>query len=233
LSSPTGHGLGKPRRLASDPPGLNYSGNQPFEPLPAPVGVHPFHLTLASVLGASAVAAIQSRGRLDFHVMGDTGGINNPAPQQDVAFALESDLKPATTADAFSPSFLYLLGDCVYFNGQPSQYYAQFFEPYTHYTAPIFAVPGNHDGDPIDATQSTLDGFVQAFCTLTPQNIPASRDSGRTTMTQPNVYWRSKRRSSRSSACTPMCPSTVASTTPRSPGSTRKWPQLPLMRRCW
>jgi hypothetical protein len=175
--------------LASDSPGLNFSGNQPFEPLPPPVGVHPFHVTLGSVLGATAVAAIQSRGRVDFHVMGDTGGINNPTPQQDVAFALEADLKPATAANAFSPSFLYLLGDCVYFNGQPSQYYGQFFEPYTHYTAPIFAVPGNHDGDPIDATQSTLDGFLQAFCTLTPQNIPASRDSGRTTMTQPNVYW--------------------------------------------
>ena len=186
ITSPTGHAFGKPRRLASDPPGSNYSGNQPFQPVPPPVGIYPYHLDLASVLGASAVEAIRVSGKMDFHVMGDSGGINAPLPQTDVAAALEADV---ASGGPFTPSFLYLLGDCVYFNGQPSMYYAQFYEPYTHYNAPIVAVPGNHDGDPIDATQSTLDGFLQAFCTVTPQNNPVSLDSGRTTMTQPNVYW--------------------------------------------
>jgi Icc-related predicted phosphoesterase len=139
------------------------------------------------VIGQDHVDAIVAAGQLDFHMMGDTGGIKNALPQENVAQALEQDLtdKP----DGFSPALLYLLGDCVYFNGQPSMYLDQFYDPYLHYTVPIFAVPGNHDGDPIDASQSTLDGFLANFCTSTPVSNPQAGDSGRTTMTQPNVYW--------------------------------------------
>ena len=189
LHSPsTGHRFGRPRLLAGDPPArASYSGNQPFQPLPPPVGPYPYHLDLASVLGNDAIAAISSAGQLDFHLMGDTGGINSPTPQEDVAQGLELDI--ANPPDGFSPRFLYLLGDCIYFNGQEENYYDQFYDPYAHYNAPIFAVPGNHDGDPIDPSHSTLDGFLQNFCTLTPQGNPQARDSGRTTMTQPNVYW--------------------------------------------
>ena len=186
IYSATGHGFGKPRRQAADPAGTDYSGNQAFQPLPAPVGAYPFHLDLASVLGAAPVAAVQAAGSISFHLMGDVGGVTTPVPQTDVAQALEQDL---SSGHASVPSFLYLLGDCVYYNGQPSMYYAQFYEPYMHYNAPILSVPGNHDGDPIDSSQSTLDGFLAAFCTPTPQNNPSSKDSGRTSMTQPNVYW--------------------------------------------
>lgn len=45
------------------------------------------------------------------------------------------------------PSFLYHLGDVVYFYGEASNYYPQFYEPYAFYPVPIFAIPGNHDGD--------------------------------------------------------------------------------------
>ena len=45
------------------------------------------------------------------------------------------------------PSFFYHLGDVVYFTGARSSYYDQFYDPYLHYAAPIFAIPGNHDGD--------------------------------------------------------------------------------------
>jgi hypothetical protein len=189
LNSPsTGHRFGRPRLLAGNPPArAAYSGNQPFQPLPSPVGPYPYHLDLASVLGDDVVAAISSAGELDFHMMGDTGGISSPIPQEDVAQAIELDI--ANQPDGFNPRFLYLLGDCIYYNGQEENYYAQFYDPYAHYNAPIFAIPGNHDGDPIDPSQSTLDGFLQNFCTVSPQGNPQAGDSGRTTMTQPNVYW--------------------------------------------
>jgi Icc-related predicted phosphoesterase len=160
---------------------------QPFEPLPPPPGPYPFHLPLESVIGASSIQAITQSGELDFHVMGDTGGINNPTPQLDVAAALEQDV--TTGSSAFHPSLLYLLGDCIYFSGEEANYYAQFYEPYTHYTLPIFAVPGNHDGNTLAPGQTTLDGFLQNFCTTSPQVNPQSQSSGRTTMTQPNVFW--------------------------------------------
>jgi hypothetical protein len=187
-SPSTGHRFGRPRLLAGSPPArASYSGNQPFQPLPPPAGQYPYHLDLASVIGGDAAAAIAAAGTLDFHMMGDTGGINSPLPQEDVAQALELDI--ANQSADFAPRFLYLLGDCIYFNGQEEEYYKQFYEPYAHYNAPIFAIPGNHDGSPADPSQSTLDGFLQNFCTLTPQGNQQSGDSGRTTMTQPNVYW--------------------------------------------
>ena len=31
-----------------------------------------------------------------------------------------------------------MLGDCVYFNGQVSQYYAQYYRPYEHYLCEYF-----------------------------------------------------------------------------------------------
>ena len=84
---------------------------------------------------------------------------------------------------------MYLVGDCVYFNGETSRYYAQFYQPYEHYPLPIFAVPGNHDGENLEG-QLTLDGFVRNFCAPTPGiHQPEAGDAPRTAMTQPNVYW--------------------------------------------
>jgi hypothetical protein len=186
--SPTGHRFGRPRRLASDPPLSATPGATTFAPLPPPPGPYPFHLDLAQVVGADAVTAITEAGVLGFHTVGDTGGIANPVPQENVALAIERDL-PSAPGSGFDPSFLYILGDCIYFNGEESNYYAQFYEPYLHYTRPIVAVPGNHDGMPLPPGQTTLDGFLQNFCTLSPVTNPQSMSSGRTTMTQPNVYW--------------------------------------------
>jgi hypothetical protein len=145
-----------------------FSGTHPFQPLPSPTGVYPYHLDLASVLGDKAVAKIEADGEILFHLIGDTGGIKDPAPQQLVAAGLEKDFGDGGGAAPFKASFLYLLGDCIYYNGDEAQYYPQFYEPYIHYPAPIMAVPGNHDGDPIDASATTLDGFIQNFCTSTP-----------------------------------------------------------------
>jgi hypothetical protein len=172
-----------------------YSGPQPisslthstqtFQPLPRPLGEPPYHYDLESVLpGIGAKAA--SIGKLVFHCVGDTGGIKKPDYQINVSNAMKQDLNlPAGQA----PNFFYHLGDVVYFNGQLTEYYSQFYEPYDHYTPPIIAIPGNHDGDPIDSTQVSLDGWVAYFMTATPHVDPASHDAPRVTVSQPNVYF--------------------------------------------
>ena len=62
----------------------------------------------------------------------------------------------------------------VYYNGQSQNYSTQFYEPYQYYDAPIFAVPGNHDGythvrpgDLPDAEPS-LYGFMRTSVPRTP-----------------------------------------------------------------
>ncbi len=164
---------------------------QPF-PLPAPRGSAPYRLDLADVLGAKAVTAIEDAGKLVFHAVGDTGGIKQPEFQENVAAAMERDfdaLRPV-------PSFFYHLGDVVYFYGQRALYYEQFYDPYMRYPAPIFAIPGNHDGDVTpgedteDPPESTsLDGFVTNFCAPPGTHTPEAGESPRQAMTQPNVYW--------------------------------------------
>jgi hypothetical protein len=100
---------------------------------------------------------------------------------------MEADLAEPTS-DGATPAFLYLTGDCVYYNGQVADYYAQYYAPYEYYGAPIFAVAGNHDGENVEGEVS-LDGFVRNFCAPTATKQPESGDSHRTAMTQPNVYW--------------------------------------------
>jgi hypothetical protein len=120
-----------------------------------------------------------------FHLFGDCGGVKQPAAQQIVADVLARDF--GTDPE---PTFLYLCGDIIYFNGQAVDYYDQFYEPYLHYPAPIFAVPGNHDGDALDpAAEPSLSAFVANFCSPAPVHSPDARDVARLTMTQPNVYW--------------------------------------------
>jgi len=88
------------------------------------------------------------------------------------------------------PSFFYHLGDVVYYDGELANYFPEFYEPYINYPAPIFAIPGNHDGDVDPQTmESSLEGFVRNFCSQVPGHTPEAQDATRTTMTQPNVYW--------------------------------------------
>jgi len=133
--------------------------------------------------------AIQQAEKLVFHSVGDTGGFYGPEVEEAVAKAMESQIgKPA---DAGSALFCYNLGDVIYFNGQSQSYPHQFYEPYQFYPAPIFAIPGNHDGDnkPLrgDAPDSEppLYGFMQNFCDSQPRHLSPYRP----TMTQPYVYW--------------------------------------------
>ena len=160
-------------------------GNQKFKPLPSPTGSPPYHIRLEDVIPADDIKKINDASKIFFHVAGDTGGVKYPIPQQIVEMAMESDLQGPDR-----PAYFYHLGDVVYYFGQASEYYPQFYEPYAKYQAPIFAIPGNHDGDvaPGDNTPS-LDAFVRNFCAKEPKVVPDSVEVNRPAMTQPNVYF--------------------------------------------
>jgi hypothetical protein len=159
---------------------------QKFQPLPDPLGEPPYHYDLETAvpgIGASA----SSLKKLVFHTVGDTGGIKRPEFQISVANAMIADLDKAQKD---RPSFFYHLGDVVYFNGEHDEYYSQFYDPYHHYTPPILSIPGNHDGDPIDASQKSLDGWVRFFMWNDPTDIdPISSDAPRAPVGLPNVFF--------------------------------------------
>ena len=161
-----------------------------FQPLPSPAGAAPFHLDIQTIISAASYKQINDSKKIIFHIAGDTGGVKNPADQQIVADHMELQFNKQNPAG--DPTFFYHLGDVVYYYGKASDYNSQFYEPYKFYPAPIFAIPGNHDGD-IDPTDSTkpksLDAFVRLFCAKKAALPPEAGDAQRTTMTQPNVYW--------------------------------------------
>jgi hypothetical protein len=161
--------------------------NQPFRPLPQPTAHSPYHLALDQVLPADHIAAIQASEHVVFHIVGDTGGIKAPQEQQIVSMHMESDCEVSDPATR--PAFFYHLGDVVYYYGEASEYYPQFYEPYQHYPLPIFAIPGNHDGDIFDDSVQSLAAFVTNFCASEPVITKDAGDVSRDAMTQPNVHW--------------------------------------------
>jgi calcineurin-like phosphoesterase family protein len=184
----SGDRFGRPRRSATEQlVGLaGAAPPQPFQPLPPPTGAPPFRLGLDTVIGADAAGAIETAGTLTFHAVGDTGGVTSPQDQQIVAQWMEQDLATLNPP----PAFFYHLGDVVYFDGERSRYYDEFYDPYLHYTAPIFAIPGNHDGDlGIPPVGTSLEGFMVNFCAAEAVVTPDARDAPRPAMIQPNCYW--------------------------------------------
>ena len=159
-------------------------------PKPAGGATEPI-LTLEQVYGsagAAKVQAIQQAGQIVFHSVGDTGSVVGPATQSLVADKMVTDFSEANAADV--PSFFFHLGDVVYYFGEATYYYDQFYEPYRDYPAPIIAIPGNHDGvvyasDP----QPTLSAFLRNFCSPSPAPSPDAGGLVRTTMIQPGVYF--------------------------------------------
>jgi hypothetical protein len=156
---------------------------QPFASTRDPV------MQLAGVLGQPAVDEITAAGKIVFHSVGDTGATKGPSQQAMVADKMVGDFNDPDPADR--PRFFYHLGDVVYSFGEDEYYYDQFYEPYRNYAAPIFAIPGNHDGmtytgDPA----SSLAAFLKNFCD--PQGPRHPTEAGsllRTTMNQPGVYF--------------------------------------------
>lgn len=158
-----------------------------YRPLPRSTR-KPFRLDIKDVVAPDVYERILATGELSFHLNGDIGGIGNSVPQQLVAAGMEADLAKATD-NGSTPAFLYVAGDCVYYNGEPDKYYGQFYAPYEYYTAPIFAVPGNHDGENVQG-QTSLAAFIANFCAKPPPvRSGDAGDSHRTAMIQPNVYW--------------------------------------------
>jgi acid phosphatase type 7 len=163
-------------------------GNQKFQKLPEPTGEAPYHISLDKLLSASQIEAIKSSGSISFHVVGDTGGFRSPQAQEIVKIAMEADFDANDKKK--NPAFFYNLGDVVYLFGEASSYYPQFYEPYAFYPAPIFAIPGNHDGDigPV-STEPSLAPFVRNFCSKILEITPDAGEVSRPAMIQPNVYW--------------------------------------------
>jgi hypothetical protein len=166
----------------------NQNPPQPFRALPPPTGKAPYRLPLNTVLSAQAMQTITTSGRVVVHAVGDTGGVNTPTYIDNVATYMEDDF--ASSDPSMHPSFFYHLGDVVYYDGETANYYPEFYEPYMTYPAPIFAIPGNHDGDIDPQTkETTLQEFVRNFCAPSPVHQPEAIDAPRDAMTQPNVYW--------------------------------------------
>src|SRR3984957_15744056 len=156
-------------------------GIEQLEPIPPVRSTAP--MDLAGVIGTGATQAIQNSGKITFHTVGDTGGIHNPEFQFAVADALANDSHSGAC-------FWYHLGDVVYYFGQEQYYFEQFYDPYRDYNAPIFAIPGNHDGALFKGEAAkSLDAFASNFCDTEPTHSPDSQGAVRTTMDQPGVYF--------------------------------------------
>lgn len=160
-------------------------------PFPIAKAIEPT-LTLAQALGdagASVTADLQRAGQIAFHVIGDTGNTKGPKDMELVADKMCADY---TDIDPHGiPSFCYHVGDVVYSFGEPQYYYDQFYDPFRNYPAPIFAIPGNHDGMVAPNTKAeTLAAFIENFCAAdSSHRTPESGELARTAQVQPGVYF--------------------------------------------
>lgn len=152
---------------------------QKFQPLPTPNGAAPFRATSADLGLPVAV------GPRVFHLIGDTGGVGNPIPQQAVVAAMAADLKTHPEV-----GFAWHVGDIGYFNGEVIAYTTQFFEAYAPYFREIIGNAGNHDSDPLPGIQvQSLAEFMAVFCSPERVLLSGTEEYGRKTQTQPNCYW--------------------------------------------
>jgi hypothetical protein len=161
-------------------------------PFPVAKSAEPV-VTLADAIGtqgASVSASIQRAGQIVFHVVGDTGNTKGPKDMELVADKMTNDY---TDTDPKSvPSFCYHVGDVIYSFGEAQYYYDQFYDPFRNYPAPIFAIPGNHDGMVAPNTEAvTLDAFLQNFCAPggDSHRTPEAGELVRTAQVQPGVYF--------------------------------------------
>lgn len=102
-------------------------------------------LTLQQVYGPDGLAkmqAIEKAGQIVFHSVGDTGSAAGPTTQSLVADKMVADFTEANAADV--PSFFFHLGDVVYYFGEGTYYYDQFYEPYRD----LSCADSRHPGQP-------------------------------------------------------------------------------------
>jgi uncharacterized protein YukJ len=145
-------------------------------------------MTLESVVGKNppGYASDNTGESIAFDVIGDSG-----APSQQKLAGYETKVADLMARDAAAspPAFMFHVGDVVYFYGEEDYYYSQFYDPFRAYPAPIFAVPGNHDGITYNQSMVSLAAFQQAFCAEKPGRWSGSGGILRTAMTQPGVYF--------------------------------------------
>jgi hypothetical protein len=188
IDRPLGHhNPGKIKRPIGDP--VSPPKPNPRFILPPSTNLQNLSLDLDIIIPSKTKTVIDTDS-LVFHAVGDTGGIHGDDVEKAIAKAMDQQIS-APGDNKLVPIFYYNLGDVVYFNGQSSLYTSQFYEPYQSYHAPIFAIPGNHDGDnhtrpgdPVD-TEPSLFGFMRNFC----DSVSRHDSPYRPTMTQPYVYW--------------------------------------------
>jgi hypothetical protein len=162
--------------------------------LPVPVGPPAGPLALQDIVGADFLAPIIAAKRISFHAVGDTGASSTAAISHEatVADAMAADISRAAPGAA---AFCFHLGDVIYNFGEAEYYYDQFYEPFRAYDRPIFAIPGNHDGEVTyigggsKPDTPSLQAFIANFCTKKPEKPQDAGGLARTTMTQPGVYF--------------------------------------------
>jgi Uncharacterized conserved protein (DUF2278)/Calcineurin-like phosphoesterase len=162
------------------------SKGQTKGPVPTPRS-YP-RMDLGTVVGANPPGYVgNSSGKsLAFDVIGDSGA----ATEKNLnAFELKVTDLITRNAIASPPAFLYHVGDVVYFYGEENYFYSQFYEPFKGYPAPIFAIPGNHDGITYNDSMVSLESFQNAFCAEKPGRWVGSGAILRSQMTQPGVYF--------------------------------------------
>lgn len=165
--------------------------NQLIQSVPAPRDPKNLLLKLSTAYGsqgAAKVGAIVKQKQLVFHAVGDTGPTRGPKTVEEVADKMTADMLEVNPADR--PAFLFHLGDVVYNFGEDEYYYDQFFDPFRDYDAPIFAIPGNHDGEVYPGDPSgSLQAFQKVFCASRFERLPEAGGLSRTSMIQPGVYF--------------------------------------------
>ncbi len=128
-------GRARPSEAGNYPIQITPKRDTHFRPLPKPTGKDPYQLDVKAILPAADYQKIVQKKRITFHLNGDMGGIKYAVPQELVAKGMEADFDAKADASG-NPSFLYILGDCVYFNGEVKEYYSQFYQPYVFSRAP-------------------------------------------------------------------------------------------------
>lgn len=173
-------------------------------PTPPPTRLAAFTLRLKDV-HPREFERTKAAGATTFHMVGCTGCFDDHAPQQAVAQAMAAQVRGpgnAGTGDAMirKASFLYHLGDVVYKdedkqdedgNDQREMYNTQFYQPYSDYTRPIFAIAGNHDGKySPDKRTCAIAHFQRNFCATRVGPSSDNQTDRRPAMRQPYPYWR-------------------------------------------
>ena len=165
---------------------ISFSKGKARGPVPAPRSLDP--MRLETIVGNDVPGHSRNDDGSEtiiFDMIGDSGATT---ASKDVGEKAVGDMLAQHSRDQ-RPAFCFHVGDVVYFYGEKQFYYGQFADVFRDYPAPIFAIPGNHDGITYDESMVSLDAFQQAFCSKRPSHWDGFGGITRTTMTQPGVFF--------------------------------------------